>query len=107
MTADTEKELWNIECCSGTGHTVRDGGTHINIIVLNKKAFSRFMAAHDSWLDGKQRTPRAAAILCDTCLRENREPFWAVGKDDDNGPIYRVPVCELGDWVFEEVESGG
>ena len=110
---DAVQELWDVECCSGTGHTIRDGGSHINIMVLNKKAFSRFMVAHDFWLklesllkatslDGKERPPRAFAVLCDTCRHEKREPFWAVGKDENGGPIYRVPVCELGDWVFEE-----
>lgn len=101
---DTKQELLGIECCSGTGHTIRDGGSRINIVVLNKKAFSSFLAAHDAWLDGKKRPPRAIALLCDACLREEREPFWAVGKNEDGGPIYRVPVCELADWIFEEVK---
>ena len=99
---DSEQELLNVECCSGTGHIVRDGGSHINIVGLNKKGFSRFMVAHDFWHDGRKRPPWAAAILCDACLHENREPVWAVGKDEDDGPIYRVPVCELGDWVYEK-----
>lgn len=102
MAIDTEQQLWNVECCSGTGHTIRDGGNHINIVVLNKKAFSPFLAAHDFWFDGKERPPKAAAILCDACMRERCEPFWAVGKDEDGGPIYRVPVCELGEWVYEK-----
>lgn len=97
-----EQQLWDIECCSGTGHSIRDGGSHINIVVLNKKAFSQFLAAHDFWLDGKKRPPRVAAVLCDACMHDNREPVWAVGKDEDGGPIYRVPVCELGDWAYEE-----
>ena len=105
MTLDTEQGLWDVECCSGTGHTIRQGGSHINIVVLNKKAFSRFLAAHDFWLDGKKRTPRATAILCDACMGE-KEPLWAVGKDDDGGQIYRVPICELADWVFEDAHEG-
>ena len=102
---DSEKELLNVECCSGTGHTVRDGGSHINVVVLNKKGFSQFMVAYDIWLDGRKRPSRATAVLCDACIREKREPFWAVGKDEDGGPIYRVPVCELGDWVYEEAKQ--
>jgi len=102
MTTDTKQELFDCLCCCGSDHKVRDGGSHINIVVLNKKAFSKFMVAHDFWLDGKKRPPRAAAILCDACMRENREPIWAVGKDGDSKPIYRVPVCELGDWIYEQ-----
>lgn len=99
---DAEKELWDVECCSGTGHTIRDGGSRINIVILNKKAFSPLMAAQDIWLDRKERPPRAVAILCDACMRESREPIWAVGKDEDGGPVYRVPICELADWVYEK-----
>lgn len=102
---DTEQELLDIECCSGTGHTIRDGGSYINVVVLNRNAFSPFLVAHDAWLDGKKRPPRATALLCDACLREEREPVWAVGKDEDGGPIYRVPVSELADWIFEEVKQ--
>lgn len=99
---DSEQELFDVECCSGTGHAVRDGGSRIKIVVLNKKAFSPLLAAHDFWLDGRKRPPRAVAILCDACMRERREPIWAVGRDEDDGPIYRVPVCELADWVYEK-----
>jgi len=98
---DTEQLLWDIECCSGTGHTVREGGSHINIVVLNKKAFSKYMRAYDIWLDGKECPPRAAAALCDKCLREKREPVWALVRDGDDKPIYRIPVAELGDWSYE------
>lgn len=71
---DTEKQLWDIECCSGTGHTIRDGGSHINFVVLNKKAFSKYMVAYDIWLDNKERQPRAMAVLCDKCVQEKKEP---------------------------------
>ena len=101
---DTIQEFLDIECSSGTGHTIRDGGSHINLVVLNKKAFSPFLAAHDAWLDGKKRPLRAIALLCDACIRGERGPFWAIGKDKDGGSIYRVPVCELADWVFEEIK---
>jgi len=101
---DTEQEFLDLECCSGTGHTIKDGGSHINIVILNKKAFSRFLVAHDAWRDGKKRLPRATAVLCDTCLREKREPVWAVGRNKDGEPIYRVPICELADWIFEEAK---
>lgn len=70
---EDSEELWNIQCCSGTGHTVRDGGSHINIVCLNKKGFSQFMVAYDIWLDGRKRPPRATAILCDNCMREKRD----------------------------------
>jgi len=103
---DAEQELFNTECCSGTGHTVRDGGNHINIVVLNKKAFSPFLSAHDFWLDQKKRPLRACAVLCDACMRESREPIWAVGKNEDGAAIYRMPVCELGHWAYEETYEG-
>lgn len=98
---DTEK-LWDIECCSGTGHTIREGGSHINVVVLNKKAFSKFMIVYDAWLDGKDRPPRALAVLCDRCMREKRDPVWALASDGDSKPIYRIPVSELEDWSYEE-----
>lgn len=97
----TQQELWNIECCSGTGHTIREGGSHINLVVLNKKASSKFMIAYDAWLDGKKRPPRAMAVLCDRCMGEKQDPIWAVGKDGEK-PIYRIPLAELEDWSYEE-----
>lgn len=95
-------ELFDCLCCCGSDHTVREGGSHIAMVVLNKNAFSQFLAAQDFWLDGKKRPPRAVAILCDNCMRDHLEPIWAVGRDKGGEPIYRVPVCELGDWIFEE-----
>ena len=76
------------------------GGTHINIVVLNKKAFSPYMSAFDLWLDGKERLPRAAAVVCDWCMMEKRPPRFAIERDSDGGPIYRVPIEELGDWEY-------
>lgn len=101
----TLQKLWNVECCSGTGHTIRDGGSHINIVVLNKKAPSKFMMAFDFWLDGKDRPPRAMAVLCDKCQPEGLKPLWAVAVDGDDMPIYRIPVAELEDWFYEEQNS--
>lgn len=98
---DSQKELWDVECCSGIGHTVREGGNHINFVVLNKKGASKYMVAFDAWLDGNERPPRATAALCDKCLREKREPVWALARDGDDKPIYRIPVAELEDWNYE------
>jgi len=98
LEADSEKQLWDIECCSGNSHTVREGGSHINIVVLDKKAPSKYMAAYDFWLDGKERPPRASAVLCDRCLKEGRAPLFALARDGDDTPIYRIPVAELEDW---------
>jgi len=102
MKTDTERQLWGIECCSGTGHTIKEGGSHINFVVLNKKAFSKYMVAYDFWLNGKERPLRAMAVLCDRCWHEGREAIWALAKDGDDKPIYRIPVAELGNWSYEQ-----
>jgi hypothetical protein len=95
------KELFDVECCAGTGHTVREGGGHVNLVVLNKKAHSKFLVAYDIWLDGKERPPRAVAAICDSCARERKKPLFALARDGDKTSIYRIPVAELGDWSLE------
>jgi hypothetical protein len=100
---DSFQQFWNLECCSGTGHTIKEGGSHVNFVVLDKKGTSKYMVAIDAWLDGKERPPRAMAVLCDKCQQEGRKPLWAVVRDDGDKPIYRIPVAELEDWSYEEV----
>ena len=96
-----DHEFFRLPCCCNPDHTIRDGGRFINIIVLNKKAHSKFLSAHDFWLDGKRRQPRAAAFICDRCLEAHREPLYAYCRDNDDQEPYRVPVCELEDWTME------
>lgn len=95
-----------MECCAGCGHTIRQGGARINILVLDKRAHTALMAAYDIWLDGKRRLPRALAIVCDRCLADKREPRYSVARDYHRGPIYRVPIAELGDWTYDDEGSG-
>lgn len=100
-----KNDLFNLPCCCDTRHTIREGGKNINIVVLNKKARSKFFAAHDLWLDGKNRPPRAAAIVCDHCLEGKLDIVYAYCRDRDDQEPYRVPVSALEDWTMEEIQA--
>jgi len=104
---DNDEELFNRPCCCDPTHTIRDGGKYINIVVLNKKALSKYYSASDIWLDGKLRQPRAVAIVCDRCLVAKLEILYVYCRDNDGPAPFRVPVCELEDWTMENSLVGG
>lgn len=96
----TKEALFETFCCSGLGHKVKEGGRHINLVALRKKAISRYLTIHTLWPDGKQRPPKAAAVMCDECIRKKVKIKFAVAKDSDEGSVYTVPIADLEDWNY-------
>ena len=96
-----ESDLFDLPCCCDPTHTVREGGRHINVVVLDKKAHSKYLCAHNFYFDGKRRHPRVTAVVCDSCIAAKKWPIYVYCLDDDCQRPYQVPVCELGDWTME------
>ena len=91
--------LWDeICCCSNGDHTVRQGGSHINLVQIKKLARWPYLASMNFLVPGSEDYPLANAVVCDRCLREKREIKYAVGgRNGGNGhaEYFRVPVEEL------------
>jgi len=90
--------LWNELCCCSDGHTVRQGGSHINLVQLKKLAKWPYMSFINVLVPESFDYPLASAVVCDRCLEENREIKYAIaGRDGGNGhaEYFRVPLDEL------------
>ena len=96
MAQDSDK-LWDCLCCCGDDHTVKEGGSHINLVQLRKVARWPYLAAVNFLVPGSEKYPLANAVVCDHCLKEKREIKYAMaGIDGDDGAqYYRVPITEL------------
>lgn len=95
--SDTDK-LWDCLCCCGEDdHTVRQGGSHINLIVLKKLAKWPYLAAVNFMVPGSAKYPLASAVVCDRCLNEKREIKYAMAgvEGPDGAEYYRVPLSQL------------
>lgn len=90
-------ELWDCLCCCGEGHTVRDGGSHINLVMLRKLAKWPYLATVNFLIPESKKYPLANAVVCDRCLEEKREIKYAMAGIDGEGGAhyYRVPITEL------------
>jgi hypothetical protein len=94
---DSDK-LWDCLCCCGEDHTIRDGGSHINLIITRKLARWPYLAAVNFLIPESAKYPLANAIVCDRCLEEKQEiKYVMAGEPGDNGEVryYRVPLNEL------------
>jgi hypothetical protein len=97
--------LWDETCCCEPdgGHLIREGGSHINLAMLKKKADWPYLAAMNFLVPGAKENPLAMAVVCDRCLDEKREIRYAIGgRPGNNGQAeyFRVPVDELEDLEF-------
>ena len=96
MNRDSDK-LWDCLCCCGD-HTIRKGGSHVNLIQLRKLAKWPYLASINFLVPGSEKYPLANAVVCDRCLTEKREIKYAMagvpGKDGQ-AEYYRVPLEEL------------
>lgn len=90
-------KLWDCLCCAGEGHTIRQGGSHINVMQLRKLATWPYLTSINFLVPGSEKYPLATAVVCDNCLKERQEIKYAMagieGKDD--AEYYRVPIGEL------------
>lgn len=93
---DSDK-LWDCLCCAGEGHTIKEGGRHINLVMLEKKAEWPYLAAINFLVPGSEKYPLTSAVVCDRCLREKREIKYAMAgiEGKDGAEYYRVPLEEL------------
>jgi len=99
MVNDSDK-LWDCLCCCGEDHTVREGGSHINLIQLKKLAKWPYLAVSNFLVPISKKYPLASAVVCDRCLEEKREIRYAMaGRQghDGHAEYYRVPFNELED----------
>ncbi len=95
--------LWNETCCCDDTHTIKEGGSHINLVQLKKLAAWPYMASMNFLVPESEKYPLATAVVCDRCLQDLREIKYAVaGEPDGNGHAYyyRVPIDELEDPEF-------
>lgn len=93
-----DERLWGCLCCAGEGHTIKDGGSHINIVTLKKLAKWPYLAQMNFLVPKSKDYPLASAVICDACLEAKKEIKYAMaGVKDDNGEAkyYRVPLDEL------------
>jgi len=93
---DSDK-LWDCLCCAGEDHTIRQGGSHINLIQLKKLAGWPYLAFVNFLIPKSAKYPLASAVVCDRCLEENREIKYAMAgvEKDGSAEYYRVPLNEL------------
>lgn len=93
------EEFWDYLCCASEDHTIREGGSHINVVQLKKLAKWPFLASINYEIPESMFYPLANAIVCDRCLGEKREIKYAVaGEREEDGKgarFYRVPIDEL------------
>ncbi len=90
--------LWDELCCCSDDHTIRQGGSHINLVQLKKAPKWPYMISMNFLVPKSKDYPLAIAVVCDRCLEERREIKYAVGgRDDGDGHVeyFRVPVNEL------------
>jgi len=95
---DAEELLFNAPCCAGEGHTVRQGGSHINVVQLDRLATWPFMTAINVLVAKSRDYPLAAAVVCDRCLETKADIKYAMKGEPgpDGEPVYtRVPLAEL------------
>jgi len=90
--------LWDELCCCGEDHTIREGGSHINIVQLKKLAKWPYMTSMNFLVPKSKDYPLASAIVCDRCLEQKREIKYAMAGEpgnDGQARYYRVPIDEL------------
>lgn len=100
--SDSDK-LWDMPCCCGDdGHTVAQGGSHINLVMLKKLAKWPYLAAENFLVPESEKYPLANAVVCDRCLKAKIEIKYAMaGRQGPDGAVYeRVPINELEDPEF-------
>ncbi len=93
----SQEQLFNSPCCAGDGHTIRQGGSHINIITLRKAPTWPYLALSNFLVPESKHHPLACAVVCDSCLIAKKEIKYAMAGVDNNGGVryYRVPLIEL------------
>ena len=93
---DSDK-LWDCLCCAGDDHTIREGGKHINLVMLKKLARWPYLAAMNFLVPESAKNQLATAVVCDRCMKEKAEIKYAMAgiEGDDGVEYYRVPIDEL------------
>lgn len=102
MKQDSDK-LWDCLCCASEGHTIRDDGSHINLVQLRKLARWPYLAFTNFLIPESKDYPLAAAVVCDRCLKEKQEIKYAMAGikgEDGHAHYYRVPIGELEEPAF-------
>lgn len=96
MPQDSDK-LWECPCCCGEDHTIREGGNHINLVMLRKLAWWPYLTQVNILMPESVEYPLASAVVCDRCLKEKRDIKYAMAGIEGEGGAhyYRVPINEL------------
>jgi len=91
------RKLWDCPCCAGEGHTLRQGGSHINIIPLRKLAKWPYLAVTNFLVPESTKYPLACAVVCDRCLEEGQELKYSMAavERQDGAEYYRIPITQL------------
>lgn len=94
--------LMDCPCCAGEDHAIREGGSHVNLIQLEKMAEWPYLALVNFLVADSADHPLACAVVCDECLAAGRKIRYAMaGVQGDNGAeYYRVSLDSLRDPEF-------
>jgi len=95
--------LWDELCCCSDNHTVRQGGSHINLVQLKKLAKWPYVVSINFLVPKSKEYPLATAVVCDRCLEQKSAIKYAIGgRDggDGHAKYFRVPLDELEDPDF-------
>ncbi|HUV52898.1 MAG TPA: hypothetical protein VMW64_07470 [Dehalococcoidia bacterium] len=97
MDDDSVEKLWDSFCCCSDDHTIREGGSHINLIQLKKLAEWPYLAISNVLVPASEKYPLACAVVCDRCLENKPVIRYAMaGKKGPEGAIYeRIPLEQL------------
>ena len=75
---DESAKLFKLLCCCGEDHTVRQGGSHVNLVALNKIADWPYMINTNFLIPPELRQNCATAVICDRCLKDKVKIIYAI-----------------------------
>jgi len=96
--SDLDVEAWirrTVKCCS-CGESLRSS-RHINVVCLDKEATWKYPSWGNVLVMNKYPMNRASAILCDRCIKENREAKYAIEWDNEHTYVRYHLVKKLKD----------
>jgi len=85
----------NVKCCACEGSL--ENSRFVNQICLDKLATWEYPTWGNILVKDKYPEPRAAAILCDECIRRKRKPKYAVEWNKDFSQVRYHQVEDLKD----------
>ena len=96
MRSEAEEKIRSsVHCCACGGSL--ESSRFINSLALNKLATWKYPTWGNILVHDKYPEPRATAILCDRCIRENQQPKYAVEWTSNYSEVIYHKVEQLKD----------